>query len=186
MTKTLIVKNRDEWRVWLEKSHDSEKEVWLVCYKKKTSQISIPYEEALCWGWIDSIIQKIDDEKYGRKFTPRKSNSQWSALKKRRTAEMIRKGRMTAKGFAKRDFNGVEDDYGRMPERKAEETILPEFLRQALSNNPPTLENFNRLAPSYRRNYIQWISAAKTEETHTKRLAEAVRLLKKNKKLDLM
>jgi uncharacterized protein YdeI (YjbR/CyaY-like superfamily) len=189
ITKTLHVRNRAEWRAWLEKHHAVEAEVWLVFYKKHTAQPSISYaaavEEALCFGWIDSNIQRINDEKYGRKFTPRKDGSRWSALNKRRVAKMIREGRMTEAGRAKLNYSGSQDDYGRTPQRKAEELIVPPYFKQALLGNRKAWENFNNLAPSYRRNYIRWIADAKTDETRNKRLAEAIQLLAENKKLGM-
>ena len=189
ITKTLHVRNRAEWRAWLEKHHAVETEVWLVFYKKQAARPSIAYdaavEEALCFGWIDSIIQRMDDEKYGRKFTPRKDGSRWSAPNKRRVAKMIREGRMTEVGLAKLNYSGSEDDYGRTPQRKAEELIIPPYFKQALLGNRTAWENFNRLAPSYRRNYIRWIAAAKTDETRDRRLAEAIQLLAENKKLGM-
>ncbi len=189
VTRMLYVKNRDEWRAWLEKNHATETEVWLVYYKKHTRRPGIAYddavEEALCFGWIDSLIQRIDDEKYARKFTPRKSNSKWSALNKRRVAKMIREGRMTEAGLAKVGYSGLEDDYGRTPPSKTEEQDIPEYFKQVLMDNRKAWEHFNGLAPSYRRNYIRWIAAAKTDETRDRRLAEAVQLLAQNKKLGL-
>ena len=189
ITETFHAKNRNDWRAWLEKNHDVKTEVWLVFYKKHTGQPSIPYddavEESLCFGWIDSVIQRIDDDRYGRKFTPRKDGSKWSALNKRRVAKMIQEGRMTEAGLAKLSYSGAEDDYGRTPQRKAQELVPPRYFKQALLGNRKAWENFSRLAPSHRRAYIQWITAAKTEGTRDRRLAEAVRLLAENQKLGM-
>ena len=82
-SQTIYVTNRDEWRAWLARHHESETEIWLVYYKKHTagrSRISYDHavEEALCFGWIDSIVRKIDDDKYAQKFTPRRNNVSWS------------------------------------------------------------------------------------------------------------
>ncbi|MGB2982026.1 MAG: hypothetical protein WBC77_12350, partial [Candidatus Zixiibacteriota bacterium] len=103
MSKTLYVTNRDDWRAWLRKNHSSQKEVWLIYYKKHTGKPRIPYddavEEALCYGWIDSTIKRIDEEKYAQKFTPRSEKSNWSELNKRRAKKMIREGRMTQAGL---------------------------------------------------------------------------------------
>ncbi len=189
ITKTFLARNRGEWRAWLKKNHHAETEVWLVFYKTHTGQPSIPYEdaveEALCFGWIDSIIQRIDDEKYGRKFTPRKRDSKWSALNKRRVAKMIRAGRMTEAGFAKLNYSGSADDYGRTTRRKAEELAIPPYFKRALLGNRKAWENFNQLAPSYRRSYILWVATAKSHETRDRRLGEAIRLLAQNRKLGL-
>lgn len=189
VTKTLYVSTRDEWRAWLEENHDVETQVWLVFYKKHTGQTSMPYEaaveEALCFGWIDSIIQRMDDERYVRKFTPRKDDSKWSALNKRRVARMIQQGRMTEMGLAKLNYSGVEDDYGRTPQRGAEELIIPRYFKQALMDNRKAGQNFDNLAPSYRRRYLLWIADARTDETRERRLAETIQLLAENRKLGM-
>jgi uncharacterized protein YdeI (YjbR/CyaY-like superfamily) len=105
MTEELYVANRDDWRAWLKENHDARKEVWLIYYKKQTGKPSISYddsvEEALCFGWVDSIIKKIDDEKFARKFTPRTGKSTWSEANKKRVEKMIREGKMTETGLAK-------------------------------------------------------------------------------------
>lgn len=90
----LYVTDRDQWHDWLSQHHAAETAVWLVFYKKGTFKPTIEYEaaveEALCFGWIDSIIKRVDGEKYVRKFTPRKDKSDWSALNRKRVAKMIR------------------------------------------------------------------------------------------------
>jgi len=105
ITEKLHVTNRDEWLAWLRENHDTKKGVWLLHYKKHTGKPSIPYddaiEEALCFGWIDSIIKKIDDEKFARRFTPRKGKSRWSELNKKRARKMMKAGKMTEAGIAK-------------------------------------------------------------------------------------
>ena len=87
LTKELYVTNREDWRAWLEQNHATEKEVWLLYYKKHTGKPTIPYddavEEALCFGWIDSTVKRIDDEKYTQKFTPRNDRSVWSESNKK-------------------------------------------------------------------------------------------------------
>jgi uncharacterized protein YdeI (YjbR/CyaY-like superfamily) len=107
--KSFTPKSQSDWRKWLEKNHDREQEVWLVYFKPASGKTGIDYEtsveEALCFGWIDSIIQKIDEEKYARKFNPRCMDSQWSESNKRRVAKVIRERRMTEVGIAKVTFN---------------------------------------------------------------------------------
>ena len=100
----LYVTTRDEWRAWLAEHHDTEREVWLVSYKKHTGRPQIPYddavEEALCFGWIDSLVKTIDDERFAQKFSPRKGKSNWSESNKRRVRKLVREGRMTEAGLA--------------------------------------------------------------------------------------
>jgi uncharacterized protein YdeI (YjbR/CyaY-like superfamily) len=181
--------SREDWRKWLEKNHTTQKEIWLLFHKTQTRKPQISYdesvEEALCFGWIDSVIQKIDDEKYVRKFTPRKKGSNWSALNKKRVAAMIQAGKMTEAGRAVLDFTDAEDDYGRTPERARNYVTPPPFLEQRLKQNRKAWDYFQSLAPSYRRNYVGWITAAKTEETRERRIAEAITLLSRNEKLGM-
>ncbi len=189
ISKTFYARNRGEWRAWLEKNHATESEIWLVYYKQHTGKPRVAYsdavEEALCFGWIDSNIQKIDDEKYAQKFTPRKSTSKWSALNKRRVAKLKQEGKMTEAGLAALNYEGTEDDYGRTPERAAQDMVPPSFFEQALKRNRKAHDYFNSLAPSYRRNYIRWLGAAKTDETRAKRVKEAIALLAEHQKLGM-
>lgn len=189
ISKTLYVTNRDDWRAWLEKNHKTEKEVWLIYYKKHTNQPRIPYddavEEALCFGWIDSTVQKIDDQRYAQKFTPRKSVSKWSELNKRRVRKLLKEGKMTQAGLTKVGDGVLEAEERSKVEAKKKELVIPEYLKEAFRGNEKAWENFNNLAPSYRRHYVGWITIAKKEETRRKRMREAVELLARNEKLGM-
>jgi uncharacterized protein YdeI (YjbR/CyaY-like superfamily) len=161
----------------------------MVFFKGQLAKMQASYdeavEEALCFGWIDSVIQRIDDEKYARKFTPRKKSSRWSTLNKRRVARMIQEGKMTEAGLAVLSFTDDNDDYDRTAERARQHMIPPPFLVRRLKQNKQAWDNFQALAPSYRRNYIGWICAAKTEETRDRRIKEAIGKLAKNEKLGM-
>ena len=187
--KTLYVTNRADWRAWLEKNHAAETEVWLIYYKKHTNRPRIPYddavEEALCFGWIDSIVRRIDENKYAQKFTPRKNNSQWSELNKERVRKLIKEGRMTRAGLAKINLEILAKRENPMLETKRKELMVPQYIEDALRANRAAWDNFNNLAPSYRRNYVMWITDAKKEETREKRLKVSIQLLAQNKKLGL-
>jgi uncharacterized protein YdeI (YjbR/CyaY-like superfamily) len=152
ISKTLYVTNRDDWRVWLEKNHKTEKEIWLIYYKKHTNQPRIPYddavEEALCFGWIDSIVQKIDDQRYAQKFTPRKSVSKWSELNKRRVRKLLKEGKMTQAGLTKVGDGVLEAEERSKVEAKKKELVIPEYFKEAFRGNEKAWENFNNLAPS--------------------------------------
>lgn len=186
MLKTFRATDRENWRAWLARNHASEREVWVVFPKKHTGEQCMSYEdsveEALCHGWIDSIIKRIDETRYARKFTPRTDNQNWSELNKRRVAKLIQEGRMTEIGLAKIGYPSAE-----MQPRKAKPKALsvPGFIERGLRKKKPAWENFERLAPSHKRNYVLWISTAKREETRAKRLQEAIRLLMRNEKLGL-
>jgi uncharacterized protein YdeI (YjbR/CyaY-like superfamily) len=160
----------------------------LVFYKKETSKPTVAYEaaveEALCFGWIDSIIKKIDAERYARKFTPRSDKSNWSQLNKKRVNKMIKQGRMTEVGLAKiktAKKTGLWNKNGR-PQISLE--IPPEFAN-ALARNKKAKENYDKLAPSYRKFYIGWIATAKRPETKKRRISESIALLEKGQKLGL-
>ncbi|UCG44772.1 MAG: YdeI/OmpD-associated family protein [Candidatus Bathyarchaeota archaeon] len=184
----LYVTNRDDWRVWLEQHHATKKEVWLICYKKHTGKPSIPYdvavEEALCFGWIDSIVKRVDDEKFVRKFTPRKGRSKWSETNKKRARRMLKAGRMTKTGLERIDDAKSTGEWLRTAPPQTELEV-PKFILSALTANKKAHDNFNALAKGYKRQLVGWIASAKREETRRRRLAEAIQLLEKNKKLGM-
>ena len=187
ITQTYAAPDRESWRQWLEMHGASEAEVWLVYFKAGSGKPTISYpeslEEALCFGWVDSIIQKIDEEKYARKFTPRRPGSRWSELNKHLVAKLIQQGRMTEAGLARVDF-AVEEAPKARPKRQP--LPLPDWLKEALMANSAAWENFQKLAPSHQRNYIGWISDAKREETRQKRIRQAVERLEKGQPLGMM
>ncbi|MBN2314951.1 MAG: YdeI/OmpD-associated family protein [Sedimentisphaerales bacterium] len=186
--KQVYVADREQWRRWLSEHHASEAGIWLIFYKKKTSKPTVVYddavEEALCFGWIDSIIKKIDDEKYARKFTPRKDKSVWSQLNKRRVDKMIKQGRMTEAGRAKIKAAQKNGSWNQRA-RSREFIEVPTELIKALAQNKKAKEHFDQLAPTYRRHYIGWIATAKRPDTRERRIAEAVALLEKGQKLGM-
>jgi uncharacterized protein YdeI (YjbR/CyaY-like superfamily) len=184
----LYVVSRGDWREWLRHNHDVAKEIWVIYYKKHTGKPSISYddsvEEALCFGWIDSIIKRIDDEKFARKFTPRKAKSRWSEANRRRVRKMIKDGMMTEEGLARiREAKESGEWFKTTLARK--EIAVPPYMKEALAKHEKALENFNNLAKSYRRQYVGWITSAKREETRRRRLTEAIRLLEKDEKLGM-
>ena len=186
--KQLYVTDREQWRKWLSKNHATEAGIWLVFYKKETSRPSIEYEaaveEALCFGWIDSIIKKIDAAKYARKFTPRSNKSKWSQLNKKRANKMIKQGRMTKVGLAKIKSAKKSGLWAKDPRPEISLDIPSEFAK-ALTHNKKAKENFDKLAASYRRHYIGWIAVAKRQETKRRRIDESIALLEKGKRLGL-
>jgi uncharacterized protein YdeI (YjbR/CyaY-like superfamily) len=181
--KTLDARNCEQWRQWLAKHHESESQVWLVFHKRQTGRPSIAYDdavdEALCFGWIDSLIKRLDDDRYARKFTPRKPDSRWSASNRKRYAQLKASGRLTRAGLERAPTDRRYDA------RRPSPSKVPQYIQQALRSRPRAWNHFERLAPSYRRMYIAWIDSAKREETKTRRLREAVGLLAAGKKLGL-
>jgi uncharacterized protein YdeI (YjbR/CyaY-like superfamily) len=180
--KMLYVTSLEEWRAWLMKHYQSETEVWLIYYKKHTGQPRISYdhavEEALCFGWVDSIVKRIDDEKFAQKFTPRRDRTKWSAINIRRARKLIREGRMTEAGRAKIDLVIL----GEKPLAKQGkgDLDLPHVIKKALRASSKAWKNFRNLAPSHRRGYIQWIMDVKKVETRERRLREVVSRLEQS------
>jgi uncharacterized protein YdeI (YjbR/CyaY-like superfamily) len=186
ITQTFMAPDRTAWHEWLVKNGGHATEIWLVYYKGATGKASISYndslEEALCFGWVDSIIQKIDEEKYARKFTPRKAGSKWSELNKHLVAKLIQEGRMTEAGMARVEFP-LSEAPAKRPVRP--ELPLPDWLQEGLKASQKAWEYFSKLPPSHRRNYILWISDAKKEETRQRRIREVIGRLEKNERLGL-
>ena len=181
--KTFDARSIEGWRAWLDKHHASASEIWLVFHKKHTGAASVTYldalDEALCYGWIDSLVRRLDDDRYARKFTPRKSVSKWSAINRRRFARLVREGRVTNAGLAKSpppEPTTADDSPAR-----SEPAVPPEF-RRALRSAPTAWRTFESLAPSYRHLYLRWIAEAKREETRTRRIETAIGLLAAGKK----
>ncbi len=185
--KTLYVTRRAEWRAWLEENHAREREVWLVYYKKHAGRARIPYddavEEALCFGWIDSTVRKLDEDRFLQRFTPRKARSNWCESNVRRARRLIAEGLMTKAGLDAIAEGALDAEFA--PRPKSKEVEVPRFVADALKKTKRAWENFNSLAPSYRREYVDWVTQAKRAETRERRLAEAARLLSENKKLGM-
>jgi uncharacterized protein YdeI (YjbR/CyaY-like superfamily) len=181
--KTLEVRTRKGWRKWLEKNHSSESEIWLVFYKQHTGEKSIDLgdaiDEALCFGWIDSLVRRLDDARYARKFTPRKPDSRWSTINRRRYAELKAQGLLAPAGLER----PPTERNGDAPRPSI--TALPSYMKQELKANPRAWQFFEQLAPSCKRAYIGWVDSAKREETKQKRLREMIGLLTAGKKLGL-
>lgn len=184
--KTLIVQTLDQWRDWLASHHASESQIWLVFYKQHTAPASIDYkdalDEALCFGWVDSLVKRLDDRRYARKFTPRRADSRWSDVNRKRYAELKAAGRLKPPGIQRPPS---DRGYGTGPSRLALPSRLPAYIRDALRDNPTALRHFNALPLEQRRRYYAWIESAKREETKLRRLKEAISLLESGKVLGL-
>jgi uncharacterized protein YdeI (YjbR/CyaY-like superfamily) len=173
---------REEWRAWLAENHDKSKGIWLIYYKKGSGKPRVAYddavEEALCFGWIDSTVRRLDEEKYAQRFTPRNPGSGWSEVNIRRMEKLIGDGRVTEAGLAKY----------RNPEAHRSTTrdldhVVPLGFAEALEKEPKALEYFEKLPPSQTKLFFRWINSAKRDETKQKRIAESVELLAQGKKL---
>lgn len=189
LMKQLLVSSRARWRRWLAAHHDRElRGIWLVFHKRGSGKPSLDYEdaveEALCYGWIDSVVKRINDASYCRKFTPRHDRSNWSPTNRRRAEKVIREGRMTAIGLAKIDAARRLGTWER-DVRPAINSHAPSELSRALSRNRKARERFEGLAPSCQRRFIGWIVAAKKPETRARRVRESLALLGRRQQLGL-
>jgi uncharacterized protein YdeI (YjbR/CyaY-like superfamily) len=164
------------WRRWLERHHDQEKEVWLAFAKKGSGKTTLTYEEALdealCFGWIDNLKKRLDDDYYLFRFVPRKASSKWSAVNLKKFAALEKAGRMTDAGRAGKPA-GVKPP----PRRFESGDEIPPFIAAELALHPVAQEFWETIPPSHRRNYIRWITEAKQEETRRRRLERAIAAL---------
>lgn len=180
---TLEVKTREEWRKWLIDNSDLKKEIWLVFYKITTGKQGIGYqealEEALCFGWIDSLIRRLDDETYARKFTVRTNWNKWSEINIRLVRKLHSEGKIRKEIELKIPAEILENgEVEKYLVRKPE--IDPgSFVLEELSQYPEAFEQYKNLAPSHKKRYSDWIMSAKKTETRKKRILEAVEMLSK-------
>lgn len=179
----MMFPDRDAWRVWLEANHDKSDGIWLAYYKKDTGKASVQYEEAveeaICFGWIDSQVKTIDDERYMQRYTPRKKSSVWSETNKERVVKMVEQGRMTEYGMAAvlvAQKGGHWDDL-----TPVDNLEMPLELETALAANAEAAGKYEHLGPSHQKQYLYWIHSAKTDETRKKRVKKTVKMLVQGK-----
>ncbi len=177
--KTLYAKNRKEWRRWLAKHHQSANEIWLIYYKKASGKPRVPYndavEEALCYGWIDSILKPIDSRKYVQRYSPRKKTSRVSDMNRERVRRLIKAGRMTNAGLAAIEHTGK----GR--------SKLPTDILERLRADPRTWRNFQKFPASYKRIRVGWIDAARhRREVFEQRLRYFLKMTAHNKRFGMV
>jgi uncharacterized protein YdeI (YjbR/CyaY-like superfamily) len=175
--ETFFAPDRETWRTWLEEHHATEREVWLVLLKKRVRRPSVrldeAVEEALCFGWIDGHLRRIDDESHALRFTPRGRRSVWAQSNKDRVERLIREGKMTPAGLAAVEAAKASGEWDAATAREDTETV-PKDLAQALRKGG-ALEAFGKLAPSHRKQYLYWVAEAKRDETRQRRIGETVR-----------
>jgi uncharacterized protein YdeI (YjbR/CyaY-like superfamily) len=174
ITKTLHVTKRKDWRSWLSKHYKSEKEIWLVYYRKETGKPRISYndavEEALCFGWIDSIAKTLDKERTVQRFSPRKPKSGYSQANKERLRYLVEKGKVRKE---------VLETLGDILN---EEFIIPPDILRAIKANKQAWKNFQKFSDSYQRIRIAFIDGArKRPEEFKKRLRHFIEMTEKNK-----
>jgi len=175
-------RSRKAWRAWLEKHHASSAGVWLVYAKKHTGIPSLTYndavEEALCVGWIDSLMHPVDDKFFKQVFTPRKTKSVWSAPNRARVAKMIAAGLMTAAGMA---TVALAKKSGTWEALKSVESLeMPGDLKKAINANAAAKKNWPGYPPGIRKIFLYRLNGAKRPETRAKRIAGIVDIVARN------
>ena len=177
--KTLYLTDRKDWRDWLINHHHTEKEIWLVYYKQETGKPRLPYndavEEALCFGWIDSTVKKIDEGSNAQRFTPRRLRSPLSEMNKERVRRLIEAGKMTPSGLL-----AVGDIL-------TEKFSIPSDILKALRADKQIWHNFQGFSESYKRIRVGWIGGARRRpKEFSKRLNYFLRMTAKNKKYGMV
>ncbi len=189
--KTLYVTNRKQWRSWLSKHHKTENDIWLIYYKKQSGKRRIPYngavEEALCYGWIDSLTKPRDEESWVQRFSPRKKRSALSEMNKERVRRLIKAGKMTRFGLEsiRHHLDHRSPKSSKSPELK--KFKLPGDILEALKGDGDAWKNFTKFSVSYRRIRIGWIDAArKRPEIFAQRLRYFIKMTSQNKKFGMV
>jgi len=181
--ETLYVENGKKWRSWLSKNHKTKSEVWLIYYRKETGKPRIPYDdavsEALCYGWIDSIVKKIDKERFAQRFSPRKPKSILSQMNKERIRKLIKEKKMTKWGIeaVAHAFNPKTD--------KADEFTIPPDIYRALRANKDAWRYFQKMPPSYQRIRIAYVEGYRKRDAamYKKSLAHFIKMTALNKRI---
>jgi len=181
--KTLYVDNRKKWSLWLSKNHQTESEIWLIYYRKETGKPRISYDdavmEALCYGWIDSVCRKIDDECFAQRFSPRKSKSELSQMNKERIRELIKEKKMTKWGMEAitHAFNAKTD--------KPDNFVIPVDILKALKANKNAWKYFQKMPSPYQRIRIAYIESRKKHgmDMYKKSLDHFIKMTAQNKRI---
>ncbi len=177
------VVSRAAWRAWLKAHHRQRESIWLVTYKKDKGP-HIPWadivEEALCFGWVDSLPRKLDERRSMLLVSPRKPGSAWSALNKKRAEAMIARGQMTKAGQAMIDAAKADGTWTKLD--AVEALSVPDDLAEAFRRYAGAANNFDAFPRSARRGILEWIIQAKRPETRAKRVEETARLAGQNQR----
>jgi uncharacterized protein YdeI (YjbR/CyaY-like superfamily) len=178
------VDSREAWRGWLEANHGRTESVWVVTWKKADPERHVPYgalvEEALAFGWIDSLPRKLDEARSMLLMSPRKAGSAWSAANKARVERLTTEGRMAPAGLAAVDRAKADGSWSKLDAVEALE--IPDDLARAFGAHPGSRETFEAFPRSVRRGVLEWIEQAKRPETRARRVEETARLAAENRR----
>ncbi len=174
--------NRKEWREWLEKNHQISRGLWVIYYKKDTNKPTISYEEAvedaLSFGWIDSKVNALDEDRYMQIFTPRKPGSTWSRINKKRIKKVIQQGLMTPAGMKKIEAAKKDGSWSILDD--VEDLIIPKDLKKAFKMNSTAEIHYSNFSNSSKKAILFWIASAKRPETRNNRIKKTVEMLSHN------
>jgi uncharacterized protein YdeI (YjbR/CyaY-like superfamily) len=175
---------RKAWRDWLTKNHTKSSGVWFVFFKKHTGKPRVSYdeavEEALCFGWIDSLGRAFDEDRSKLLFTPRKPKSVWSQPNKERVAKLLAAGAMTDIGLAK--IEAAKQDASWNTLDASDNLEISDELATAFRRNHVAQKNFDGFAPSVKKAILYWLYSAKRDETRAARIAKIVAMAANNKR----
>ena len=175
----LVPPSRNTWREWLASNVDRREGLWVV-YRKKSSSLDGPayddlVEEALCFGWIDSRVRRVDDDRMMQWFSPRREGGLWSALNKERIERLVLAGHMTEIGQVAIDRAKADGSWSQLDEVDA--LVVPPDLQTALEATPEGLTAYDALGDSVKKQYLWWIHSAKRPATRANRIEETIRRL---------
>ncbi len=175
-------KKRQEWRRWLMKNHTLEGGIYLIFYKlssgKETMRWEEAVQEALCFGWIDSTVKKLDEERRRQLFTQRKRGSTWSKVNKNYIEKLIAKGLMHEAGLSKVNTAKIDGSWTILDD--VENLIIPKDLQDVFNENSKAFDHYQAFSKTYKKNYLYWLNQAKRTETRQKKIAEIIRLCAEN------
>ena len=167
-------RDKEDWRKWLESNHAEKAAVWLIFYKKKSPRYNLSWseavDEALCFGWIDSVKRTLDTERYKQYFSKRKANSTWSKINKDKVKILIGQGRMEELGYRSIEIAKENGSWTLLDEVEA--LVIPADLRAEFANYNGSMEFFEELSKSDKKILLYWVVSAKRKETRQKRIVE--------------
>lgn len=174
--ETFYPKSVKDWRMWLEKNHANKESIWVIFYKKETGYPTITWSEsvdqALCFGWIDSLKRKLDEQRSIQFFSKRKPKSTWSRVNKEKVEKLIGEGLMTKAGFRCIEIAKENGTWTMLDE--VENLITPEDLQVKLDQTPLALAYFTSLTKTPKKQLLQWLVLARTEDTRNNRIQNIV------------
>jgi uncharacterized protein YdeI (YjbR/CyaY-like superfamily) len=188
MKKILFFKTKSDLRNWFEKYHQIEKELFLGYYRLHTKKESVTWsesvDEAICFGWIDGIRRKIDDESYHIRFTPRNPKSNWSKINIEKFKNLKKLGLIHREGLEA--FGKKTDKKSKIYSYERKNSAFTKEFESEIRKNKKAWQYFTKLAPSYKKHSIYWVMSAKRLETQTKRLRILIESSEQNQKIPLL